>query len=61
MLQELHTTLGQVADEQSVLTDQMKSLLDTHSRSTDVLVKKLVTPFGTFLMSVEVKSSQVQW
>ncbi len=56
---ETHTTLGQVAAQQVILTNDMKALLDLYPRDTQVIARHQVTPFGRFLMSVEVKANQV--
>jgi hypothetical protein len=58
-LTETHTTLGQVAAQQAILTNDMKALLDTYPRETPVIARHQVTMFGRFLMGLEIKKNQV--
>jgi hypothetical protein len=53
-LTETHTTLGTVAAQQAILTNDMKALLNTYPRETPVIARHQVTMFGRFLMGVEV-------
>ena len=51
---ETETTLGTVAAQQAILTNDMKALLNTYPRETPVIARHQVTMFGRFLMGVEV-------
>lgn len=50
-----HTeTLQAVADRQAVLTDYMRDMLTEHGPDAVVVSHTRVTPFGNFLMGIEV-------
>ncbi len=51
---ETETTLGTVAAQQAILTNDMKALLDTYPRDTPVIARHQVTMFGRFLMGVQI-------
>jgi hypothetical protein len=54
---ETETTLGTVAAQQVILTNDMKALLDTYPRDTPVIARHQVTMFGRFLMGLEIRNA----
>lgn len=48
------STLEEVVRRQVVLTDDLRSLMDKYGPDTPVVAARRYTPFGTYLLNVQV-------